>query len=280
MTAVSPKAVHLRVARVTLVLAVGAAGTGLAPLTPAAAAHTRRPAIRVHGHRFIPVTGDWEGIADGYPASFELSYAPFYSIPYGLDNLVRMAPPTCPAGVFPPTSPVIDAGGLAELDPGGSLGTGQYNVHGGLTGARTATLWSKITYKGTAPASCVRRLTFRMHPARRTKVDDGTWAVRYTGQAAQKLSVTAGGRLADPLAIPPSTDTCYPHYLTPPGELGDALQLFIDPSGLATSHFGYWGITATIGFRKTTLSGQLVINNQTCHDAAFPLTGSLTSHAR
>jgi hypothetical protein len=272
-----PRAAHLRVA---LVIAAGAAGLGLFALAPTAAAHPRRPAIRVHGHRFVPVTGDWEGTADGYPASFELSYAPFYSIPYGLNDLVRLAPTSCPAGVFPPASPVIDGGGLADLAPGGSLGAGQYDVHGGLTGARTATLWSKITYAGTVPASCVRRLTFRMHPARRTKVDDGTWAVRYTGGGAQKLSVTAGGRLASPLAIPPSTDMCYPNYLTPPGELGDSLQLFIGPSAVATSQFGYWGVTATIRFRQTTLSGQLVINNQTCHGSTFPLTGSLTKHAR
>jgi hypothetical protein len=276
MTAMDPKGARVRVARVAAMIV---AGLGLFA-APNAAAHARRPAIRVHGHRFVPVTGDWEGTADGYPASFELSYAPFYSIPYGLNDLVRMAPTSCPAGVYPSTSPVIDGGGLAALGPGGSLGAGRYNVHGGLTGARTATLWSKIAYAGTAPASCVSRLTFRMHPARRTKVDDGTWAVRYTGAEAQKLGVTAGGRLASPLAIPPSTDTCYPNYLTPPGELGDSLQLFIGPSGLATSQFSYWGITATIGFRKTTLSGQLVINNQTCHNSTFPLTGSLTKRAR
>jgi hypothetical protein len=268
--------VHLRVARLALVIV---AGVGMLALAPTAAAHPRRPAIRVHGHRFVPVTGDWEGTADGYPASFELSYAPFYSIPYGLNDLVRMAPTSCPAGVLPPVSPVIDGGGLASLDPGGSLGADRYNVHGGLTGARTATLWSKITYAGTVPPTCVRRLTFRMHPARRTKVDDGTWSLRYTGGGAQKLSVTGGGRLASPLAIPPSTDVCYPNYPTPPGELGDSLQLFIGRSGVATSQFGYYGIAATLRFRKTTLSGQLAINNQTCHDSTFPLTGSLTKHA-
>jgi hypothetical protein len=268
---------HLRVPRLALLLV---AGLAMLALAPPATAHPRRPAIRVHGHRFVPVTGDWEGTADGYPASFELSYAPFYSIPYGLNDLVRMAPADCPLGVFPPTSPVIDGGGLAELDPGGSLGAGQYNVHGGLTGARTATLWSKITYAGTAPASCFRRLTFRMHPARRTKVDDGTWAVRSTGAGAQKLSVTAGGRLASPLFIPPSTDVCYPNYLTPPGELKDALQLFVGPSGVARSQFGYYGVTVTIRFRQTTFSGQFVINNQTCHDSTFPLRGSLTKRAR
>jgi hypothetical protein len=277
MTAMDPRGLHLRVPRLALVIV---AGLGTLALAPTAAAHPRRPAIRVHGHRFVPVTGDWEGTADGYPASFELSYAPFYSIPYGLNDLVRMAPTSCPAAVLPPASPVIDGGGLAALDPGGSLGAGQYNVHGGLTGARTATLWSKITYAGTGSASCVHRLTFRMHPARRTKVDDGTWAVGYTGAGAQKLSVTAGGRLASPLAVPPSTDVCYPNYLAPPAELGDSMQLFIGPSGLATSQFGYWGITATVRFGRATLSGQLAINNQTCHDSTFPLTGSLTKHAR
>jgi hypothetical protein len=272
-----PNGVHLRVARLALVIVTG---LGMLALAPTAAAHPRRPAIRAHGHRFVPVTGDWEGTADGYPASFELSYAPFYSIPYGLDDLVRMAPGSCPAGVYPSASPVIDGGGLADLDPGGSLGAGRYNVHGGLTGARTATLWSKISYAGPVPPACVRRLTFRMHPARRMKVDDGTWSLRFTGGETQTLSVTAGGRLADPVAIPPSTDVCYPDYPVPPAELGDAFQLFIGPSGVAAAQFGYYGVTTTISFRKTTLSGQLVINNQTCHDSTFPLTGSLTKHAR
>ena len=75
-------------------------------------------------------------------------------------------------------------------------------------------------------------------------------AVRSSAAGAQKLSVTAGGRLASPLAIPPSTDVCYPNYLVPPGELGASLQLFIGPSGLATSQFGYWGITAAVRFGK------------------------------
>jgi hypothetical protein len=234
-----------------------------------------RPALRLHGHRFVPVTGDWEGTADGYPASFQLLYEPGFSIPYAVENLVRFEPGSCPNGVYPSVSPLIDSEGPASMASTGSFGVGKYDVYGGLTGTRSAHLWSTISYEGTAQPGCLDRLDLHMHPAHRDRVRSGTWLLRYT-DVSQDVKVVGGGRIVEGIGIPPETDRCYPNYITPPSGLGDQLEAFIGPTGQASNTFGYYGISVALNFEANTAAGQMVIHNQACPDASFPITASYT----
>jgi hypothetical protein len=81
----------LRVALQLAAIAALAGGTALAAI----------PIRPRHGRPFDPVTGDWEAIANGFPASFALVYDPrnerkYGWPPYDLEDLAYVLPDTCP----------------------------------------------------------------------------------------------------------------------------------------------------------------------------------------
>ena len=152
--------------------------------------------------RLAPTVGDWEGVVDGFPASFAIARAPAYpgDLPFGYRDLVLLEPSTCP---YSPSqageSQVGFGGGVFPLRADGSFGLGGRGVHGGVTGARTAALWVREFFPP-AEKKCDRRLTWRFHPAHRLPVTDGSWVMRLSNGTSQSFQVNAGGRYASGIA--------------------------------------------------------------------------------
>jgi hypothetical protein len=236
----------------------------------AAFARASRPPLRSHGHRFVPGTGDWEGAADGYPISFELTYDPAFYPPYALSDVVEMLPGTCPAADSSDSARLLDTGINASITASGGFELERYGLDGGLSGARRTDLWSQVAYQGPAPG-CITRLTFDAHPARRTHVQDGSWELTASDGERQLVHVVGGGRAVE-IIIPSAIESCYPTDLVPPaGEL----DLFIDASGVGSAVWSEEGITATLDFAATSASGEITVESQTCNDTRFPITATL-----
>src|SRR5450631_3928746 len=177
-------------------LAAGpSAGTPAATVPSTTTTTTPLPAIeRRRGTAFVPAVGDWEGTAGGFPASFELVYGPKLHPPsgilrYGLLDIVALRPSSCPRDTSRYSEQIFDGRNPSELQAGGTLALSRFGLGGGLTGSRAATLSS-------APASpaCAGRLTWRMHPATRTVVPDGSWTAHFPGHQTERFTVQAGGR--------------------------------------------------------------------------------------
>jgi hypothetical protein len=249
-----------------------AAATGLLALVPGAGASPKRPPIHARGHKFVPVTGDWEGSANGFPASFELTYEPGFSPPYALSDFVSVRPASCPVGANPNTAETLDGTAPASIGAGGSFELAKYDLYGGLTGTRTAKTWFNISYAAPVPPSCPKRVTITLHPvAHRKPVDDGTWKLRFSDGEAVEFKLTGGGRLAT-AGIPNEVARCYPMALSPPG---GSFLLFIGADGIATGGWSGQNMSATLTFKQKSASGQLVIDNVACADVAFPMTATL-----
>jgi hypothetical protein len=253
------------------------AGCAALALVPAAGARTSRPPIRAHRHRFVPVTGDWEGSADGFPASFELTYEPGFSPPYALSDYVSVRPQSCPVGAEPDIAETLDGTGLASIGAGGSFELAKYDLYGGLTGTRAAKTWFNISYAVPVPASCPKRVTIALHPvAHRKAVDDGTWSLRFSDGETGTFKLTGGGRLSA-VGIPNEVAHCYPMELSPPG---GSFLLFIAPDGVATGGWPEQNISATLSFKQKSATGQLLVDNEACADIAFPMTATLVKKSR
>jgi len=183
----------MRATMVVVLLVAGLVGFGARAGGQPRAAAAARPA---------PDLGDWEGIADGFPASFAIGRAPAYpgDLPYGFRDLVLVEPSTCP---YVPSqageSQVGFGGGVFPLRADGSFGLGGRGVNGGVTGARTASLWVREFFPP-AEKKCDGRLTWRFHPAHRLPVNDGSWVMRISNGTTQSFQVNAGGRYASGIA--------------------------------------------------------------------------------
>ena len=155
------------------------------------------PALRViqplSGKSFIPTVGDWEGTADGFPASFELRYDPALrgqpGIPrYGLSQIVIFLPSACPVNASRYRETFIE-GNPDQLGAHGSLQLAEFGISGRFGAAKAATMASRF-----ALPACRGTLTWHMVPAARRRVDDGTWTARFTG--GNQWAVHRGGRRA------------------------------------------------------------------------------------
>ena len=210
------------------VAVTGAAiGLGLAVAgAPSAAAMPAGPAVAPrHGAPFVPAQGDWEGTVNGFAASFELTYDPAMpqraGLPlYGVRNLVMLRPSACPASPTRYAESIVTGQVPVPLGRYGSLNLGRFRLGGGLTGADEATLIGSY-----GPGGCHGTLRWRMHPAGRRAVDDGTWTVRYSDGENDRFTVQVGGRLATGVSLPRSVAGC--------NGLEGSLDMFIGPQGNA-----------------------------------------------
>lgn len=199
-------------ARGLRLLCIGAAALSallVATVLPAAAAAL--PAMEGRGQRwFVPSTGDWEGRVDGFPASFELVYRPLFATvyhrpPYGFEDLVVLAPDRCPLLAASHTEQTVSEGPfLSPLSPGGGFGLASTRgIRGGLVGARAATLSYPLRLQRPAGGgACPSSLRWKLHPARRRRVEDGAWRLTFPTGRSVRFEVSAGGRLATGIPLP------------------------------------------------------------------------------
>jgi hypothetical protein len=223
-----------------------AAGGGVAAAAaPAPTAHTpAAPAPPIQpqqGRPFTPTQGNWEGMAGGLGASFQLGFDPG-SGRYVLTRLVLLRPNACPTDPARYSEFFLQAPARVPLGPSGSLRFGAAGVHTALTGTGAATLTS--TYR---IGSCTGTLTWHMRPARRVAVQDGAWTVRFGGGPSARFSVGSGGRLARAIPLPSPPSGC--------SGLRGAVDLFISASGRAT--FSQSGVTLSMRFARRTATGTL-----------------------
>jgi hypothetical protein len=250
--------------RLALVMAaLGAFATTAAGRTP----------IVARGHRFVPAVGDWEGTANGFPASFALVYntraANRGRSPYAFQDMTLLEPASCPAASFRYTDAVISARpALTPLGAGGRFPLASFAVTGSLTGAASATLKGSYSVPSEPGAEgCSGTLVWRMRPVRRRAVADGTWTLRYSDGEKKTLTVSAGGRLATGVASPANAPGC--------DEQAGGADLFIGASG-AASFAEPNGFSVSLTFAATTATGTLSVGSR----CTATLSGSLIKRAR
>jgi hypothetical protein len=225
-----------------LALACGSTGAGRAAARPADGAGpapapqptARAPQPTARGPQpvtprssasFAPVQGDWEGTADGFAASFQVTYRPSMSrtagLPQlGLQTLVLLRPNACPVNAAHYSESILGDRLPSPLGPDGSLGLSEVGLGGEFNGPRSATLTSRFRLK-----ACRGTLTWRLHPAARVPVADGSWTVRFADRERSGFIVSQGGRLATGITLPGSLRVC--------NGLSGHLDLFIAPGGAA-----------------------------------------------
>ncbi len=224
--------------------------TGLVVIAPALA--TARPAIRAGHHRFVPRTGDWEGTARGFPASFELLYKPGYAAygpkytSYGFEDVVTLLPATCPISSSRYSEGVIGDHFPTPVYAGGSLHLRSYGFPGGLSGSRSATLRTSYNFprQGSTPG-CKGRLVWHLRPAHRHPVSDGTWRLRFSEGSAETVAVHGQGRLVQGISFPPAFAQC--------AGLFGGVDLFIKPGGRAAASYP----KLQLSFRRRSVTGTL-----------------------
>jgi hypothetical protein len=197
-----------------------------------------------HGKRFVPALGDWEGTANGFPASFRLSYGRDSrgNLSYGLDTLVALRPAGCPVSSSRYAEDVISSTRVNPLGRAGSLGLSRFGFGGAMRAARTATLSTRYRL-----GSCSGTLNWHMHPATRTPVQDGLWHLHYPGGESSSFRVQAGGRLASQIDVAPALKRC--------NGVSGQYDLFIGPNGRAGT--SQRGLRASIRFTRRGGSGQI-----------------------
>ena len=215
-------------------------GSPTAPQTTPGAAP---PVTPPHGRPFTPTQGNWEGMARGYSASFQLGFEPGTGR-YVLTHLVLLRPNACPVNPALHSEFFLRPSARVALGTAGSLRFGSAGVSMALQGARTAVLTS--TYR---TGACAGTLTWHMRPARRAAVDDGTWTIRYGGGAPARFGIGSGGRLARAVPLPPVPAGC--------SGLRGALDLFISASGRSTITQN--GVTVAMRFGRRIATGTLRI---------------------
>ncbi len=158
------------------------------------------PAAAPGGHSATALrTGDWEGVAQGFHASFELihnsSNAAYGAQPYGVYNLVMTTPNSCPT----------DTGQLFVTTQGsrkyqilvGPSGAFPWHQHqpaiGWITGASSARAHSAYSVQ-VGHKRCRGTLHYKFHPTRRRPVRDGNWRLSFSDGEHQSVSVMSGGR--------------------------------------------------------------------------------------
>ena len=208
--------------------------------------HAARPSIKPHrGRPFVPVTGDWEGTVDGFPASFEVTYnAAGQPTPYGAQDIVALAPNSCPVLASRYAANVISSSQRpVSVNRAGFLELERFGFAGNLTGARRASL-SRAYHTG----SCAGRLSWQLHPAHRRVVQDGVWKLNFADGESSRFSVLGGGRLASGIKLPAVLARC--------NGLSGGLDLFIGARGNAAT--AQPGLRASMTFTRARASGQLI----------------------
>ena len=237
------------------------------------AAIARAPIVSKH-RLFVPVTGDWEGTANGFPASFQLSYKPsnagygsHYTL-YDFADVTLIEPDTCPIS---PTRYLEDEIGDHFPTPvyaGGSLHLRTDGVPGGLTGARTALLSAAYNFPATSSTpACVGTLRWQLHPAHRRPVSDGTWALHFSDGSSENFTVDGQGRLAKGITFPRGFASCSSNF--------GGVDLFIGPDGVAS--FPDPTLHVTLNFIANAASGQM--NEPGVAGCTIGMTASLVKRA-
>jgi hypothetical protein len=252
-------------ASVTAAMAFALPGLSAARPTAAGPELSPLPTIKAHqGKPFVPILGDWEGTVNGFPASFQLRYDA--SLPqragtpqYGLMHVVVVRPNACPPRSSRYGEAVVDGQTASEIGPWGSLGLSRFDLGGGFTGRRSATLSGRFHL-----GSCSGRLIWNMHPVTRPQVDDGTWNVRFNSGATGKFTVMAGGRLATSVQIPAALTSC--------NGLEGAVDVFIAPDGSAK--ISNSALSLTMQFSRRTATGKLNSGGRGCAGGPIRFTAS------
>jgi len=264
---------------VAAIAAASLVTTAAAALVPTAApampfaALARAPIVYRHS-RFVPATGDWEGTANGFPASFQLSYEPRnagygsrYTL-YDFADVTLIEPETCPLSTSQYLEAEIGDHFPTPVFAGGSLHLRTDGIPGGLTGAHTALLSAQYNFPATTGTpACVGTLRWQMHPVHRRRVDDGTWELHFSDGSAESITVDGQGRLAKGITFPQSFANCSSSF--------GGVDLFIGPSGLAS--FPDPSLQVMLNFKATTASGKM--NAPGVPGCQLGLSASLTKRA-
>jgi hypothetical protein len=206
------------------------------------------PAIQPkHGPSFVPVQGDWEGIANGFAASFNLIVDAVHQqragVPqYGIQDLVMLRPLACPPDPAHYGESILGGRLPSVLGDHGSLGLSRFGLHGAFTAKRAALLQGRYSLP-----SCHGTLTWHMHPAVRRTVANGTWALRYSGGERSTFRVRAGGRLATGIRLPQAIASC--------NGLEGTLDVFVGTQG--RSSISQSGVTLRMRFSNDAAAGTL-----------------------
>jgi hypothetical protein len=245
-----------RTSMLALVLTLAIAGV-------AGAAH--QPIVPSHGKQFVPVTGDWEGTVDGFPASFELLYHPsfatkYHLAPYAFENLVMIEPDSCPVASYQYYENMVSQAATSGISTGGSFRLGSDGWPGGLTGARTAKL-SAVAQSG---LKCQLKLHWTLHPAHRRAVQDGKWKLDFGDGASNTFTVESGGRLASGITVPDAVNKCG-------ASSGGGADLFIPPSG-SGSYDDPQALGVQMTFYDHTATGQMSFPNSQCARVSLSAT--------
>lgn len=210
---------------------------------------------------------------NGFPASFSLAYSRRLAVhghpPYGFQDMTLLEPTTCPAASFRYSDAVISARpALTPLGGAGRFPLGSFGVTGSLTGGTAATLRAsyQLLAEPGGPAGCSGTLVWRMRPAHRRAVADGTWAVRFSDGETSTFTVGTGGRLVTGIASPGSAPGCG-------GQMGGA-DVFIAANGTA-GFVEPGGFTISLAFAGTTASGTLTFGSA----CAVTLTATLAKRS-
>jgi hypothetical protein len=249
-----------RRARVSTIACLASLGALALVASPALSAQA--PTINPgQGKPFVPTLGDWEGTANGFPASFSLVHTNRGGVRgYGINDVVALRPNGCPTASYRYSEAVIQSKLGAPLGSGGSLGLSRFGFGGNFVGARSATMSGR--YRS---GSCSGKLSWNMHPAKRTLVQAGAWRVRFADGESGSFNVLASGRLASSIEVPSALTSC-------DGVTG-AVDLFIGTSGLAK--VSQPNVHASIQFGRRSATGVFNAGGQGCADGPFHFTASL-----
>lgn len=258
----------LAVAIVIAALALSA--SALAQPSSAGARRGRLP-IDPPGHRpFVPATGDWEGTANGFPASFELAYQPRnasrYGLPpYGFGDLVLLGPGSCPVAASSYAEEIISNHAITPLRGGGSFGLARDAV----TGPMRARVSSEFAVPpGFGSPGCRRRLTWRMHPAHRRPVRDGQWRLLFSTGEIDSFTVDGGGRVAEHIALPVKFAQCG-------GALG-GVDLFVAHDGVANRADPKTRVGIRLRFGLRTARGTITAATRSCGRVTLGIAAGLS----
>jgi hypothetical protein len=229
--------------------------SGTTSTAPVAQVVTPKPSIRPHkGKSFIPALGDWEGTANGFPASFDLRYDPKLphrrAVPqYGIAQLVTLRPSSCPVTRSRYRETLVTGKIPIEIGPYGSLGLSRFGFGGSFTKRVAATLSAR--YRS---GSCSGTQTWNMRPAMRAQVDDGAWRMQFRDGESDGFNVQAGGRLATSIKLPQALTAC--------NGIEGNVDLFIAANGRA--QLSQRNLHVSMRFSRKTASGQLDTGGSGC----------------
>ncbi len=239
----------------------------------------RLPIFPRHGRPFVPAVGDWEGIAGGLAASFELAYEPSYAVfgtPHGYQDLITFglafspSPTGCPLSSSATGAGVIGEGDITPLGRGGVFPLAKLDVSGGVRSPTEATLTERLVWPS-APeyAACPKSWSWKLRPASRRAVRDGIWTVRLQNAETQTVEVKAGGRVIEGLAFPSAVGACQ-------GPLGGA-DMFIAADGIASYSEPAGQVGISLDFSSfDAASGQFSFAAAGCGTVTIAMTASLT----